>query len=124
VVLEVLDELATLLPRKHPAAFVLAERPEIAYPVLGGVVQVRGTLERALVVFEDAEEVREVVAVPAYLQDRMQIRSARHAVHRDELIVALPALGSAPLLELDDDVRVFAGPRVSAGQDRVDPLAG
>src|SRR5690606_27970274 len=108
VMLKVLEELAAALPHEQPPALVLPEAAQVADSLLGGVVQVCGSLDRVLLAFEDAEEIRQVLAVPAYLEHRMQPRPAGAAVHGDELVVTLPALGRTPLLQLDEDVRVTA----------------
>src|SRR5690625_2819793 len=42
----------------------------------------------------------------------------------DERVAPLPAGGTAPLLELDDDVARLPGRRVAPGEDGIDALAG
>jgi hypothetical protein len=86
-------------------------------------VEVRRTLDCSLVSVEDAEEVRQVVAVATYLEDGVKERSSRHAVHGHKLVVVFPTFGAAPLLQLDDDVGVLPCAWVYASEDCVDPLA-
>jgi hypothetical protein len=49
-------------------------------------------------------EVGQVVAVAAHLCHRVQPRVVWVTVHKHQLTVVLPCLGSTPLLQLDDDV--------------------
>ena len=70
-----------------------------------------------------AEEVHEVLATPGHLQAGMQSRS-RHTVDNDQLGRLLEQGRSAPLLELDHDVRILARAGPHTGQYRVDPHAG
>jgi hypothetical protein len=118
------QELVSSLAREHRAPGVGRGLHEVAYGVVCGVVEVGDAAYRVLPSIERANEVLHVLAIAVDLHRWVKAWAAWGSVDEKQLFVVLPRLGTAPLLELNYDVRVLAGVRVRAGQDRVHPFAG
>lgn len=87
-------------------------------------MQVRRAGDGIVVLVQGLREVGEVVAVAAYLSDRVQPRIVRVPVDQHQLAVVLPRPRLAPLLQLDDDIRRLLRPGMLAGEDDVRTFRG
>ncbi|HLV71900.1 MAG TPA: hypothetical protein VKY91_03880 [Vulgatibacteraceae bacterium] len=81
-------------------------------------------MQRVRVLRQLGEEAEYVLGVSFGLERRMEFRLPGHVVDQHAARVVVPHLGAAPLLELDDHVRVAAGAPVDAGEHHVRSLAG
>jgi hypothetical protein len=120
--LEELVELSPPLFREDTAVLGRRQLVQVVDVPIQSVVQVRRASHRLRLPVERAEEVHQVVAVPGDLQTWVQPRP-RNVLHADQPVRTVERRRGAPLLELDDDVRVLAGPRVHTGEHRVDAHA-
>ena len=118
--LEVGQELPAPLAGEQPAVLVL-EREQGGDALICGVVQV-GDARQVHVLGDRAEEVSHVSAVAPDLLAGVQPCAAASGYDAD-VGRPLEQLGLAPLLELDNDVRVPACSRVEPAQDDVGALA-
>src|SRR5581483_7127201 len=68
-------------------------------------------------------EVDDVIAIALHLEERM-VSLAEHSLDQDKAFIFLVEFGMAPLLELDDHVRIAPGAPVDARQHHVGTLTG
>jgi hypothetical protein len=88
------------------------------------VAQERGAADPVFVAVEGLREVRDVVAVAAYLRDGVQAGGVAHPLHRHQVLGVRHRLHSRPLLELHHHIGRLACDGVGAGQQGVHPVAG
>jgi hypothetical protein len=108
---------------KQPGSLGRGQSEEVVHIEIGRVVEVGDAAYRAAVPVQGSREVGDVIAITLHLEERM-LQEAMHSLDHDQPFVVFVQLGLAPLLELDNDVRILAGPPVHAREHDVGPLAG
>ncbi len=103
---------------------VSREVAEVLHCRFGCIVQVCRAAQSRRWVPERSNEVGEVVAVVAHLNQWVGDTAATILLDCYEVLAAFEAVGLTPLFELDHDIRRASGARVDASEDSVHSLAG
>ena len=118
---EIVEELSTPLPGKHPAVLRGSEFPQTVDVQIGGVVEIGHARHPVGMLFEGGGEVEQVAAVAPHLFGG--VKPLPHAFQDAHVIRTVEHERTGPLLELHDDVRRRASPGMVAAEYDVCALA-